>query len=176
ATDRYTRFVLLETAEDEEPRPLLRYLARQTGLIVLRAGDMDTLAWKRALEKAGQTLLSGDMLGLTVDNPQLSRETASLFQALALEDHATMLPVFCGSPSSLKKEGHIGLTGKSIPVVIGRPMDSKASLDDVRQAIVTLRDWIGNSEQAGETPATLMIPGASSASPKGQEPSPPPHP
>ena len=35
ATDRYTRFILLESEDDERPPWLLRYLARRTGLIPL---------------------------------------------------------------------------------------------------------------------------------------------
>src|SRR5260370_36279360 len=37
ATDRFTRFILLESDADVPPTPLLRYLARRTGLVVLRA-------------------------------------------------------------------------------------------------------------------------------------------
>src|SRR5262249_14583980 len=42
ATDRYTRFVLFESARDNGPRrPLLRFLAKRVGLIVLRGAKLD---------------------------------------------------------------------------------------------------------------------------------------
>ena len=37
ATDRFTRFILLEDDGDEHPPWLLRYLARRTGLMALRS-------------------------------------------------------------------------------------------------------------------------------------------
>ena len=166
ATDRYTRFVLVETDEDDEPRPLLRYLARQTGMIVLRGGAIDSQAWDNTRQIAGQTLLSGDVLGLTVENPGLSHETARLFQALAGQNGAILLLVFCGSPAKKNEPAAHSRGGKSIRVVIGRPMAPTSSVDDVRQAIKILRDWISQVDHTGETPATLMIPGAATALPK----------
>ena len=49
ATDRYTRFILFESAADGPPRPLLRYLARRTGLVVLHPKQISSAQWEKAL-------------------------------------------------------------------------------------------------------------------------------
>src|SRR5262249_30389976 len=52
ATDRFTRFILLEHDDDEHPPWLLRYLARRTGLVPLQAHGTTQEAWDKALAKA----------------------------------------------------------------------------------------------------------------------------
>src|SRR5262249_8113830 len=54
ATDRYTRFILLESAADDAPRPILRYLARRTGLVALRAGTVDDETFQKAIARGSR--------------------------------------------------------------------------------------------------------------------------
>jgi MFS family permease len=67
ATDRYARFILVENPADEKPPPLLRFLAKQTGLVVLPARDDFPAAWDMALAITQRELGRGNMVGITVD-------------------------------------------------------------------------------------------------------------
>lgn len=67
ATDRYARFILVENPADEKPPPLLRFLAKQTGLVVLPARDDVPAAWDMALAITQRELGRGNMVGITVD-------------------------------------------------------------------------------------------------------------
>jgi MFS family permease len=78
ATDRYARFILVENPADDRPPPLLRFLAKQTGLVVLPARDDFPAAWDMALAITQRELGRGNMVGITVDgNPSEPAAVAS---------------------------------------------------------------------------------------------------
>jgi MFS family permease len=67
ATDRYARFILVENLSNEKHPPLLRFLAKQTGLVVLPRREKEPAAWDMALAIALKELGRGNMVGITVD-------------------------------------------------------------------------------------------------------------
>jgi MFS family permease len=162
ATDRFTRFVLLESATDEGPRrPLLRFLARRTGLVVLR-GTIHAARWERALASANRTLDKGDLLGLTAESAELAQPAAKFLQDLLGRKRATLLPVYCGSADPAPHaDGWFGV--RRMRVVIGHPLPPLVSVGEVRQAIRALGEWIQHTEYDGAPPTTVMIPGAAAS-------------
>jgi MFS family permease len=167
ATDRFTRFILLESADDDEPqRPLLRYLAARTGLVILRPETTSTEAWDKALVKASKCLDKGDLLGLTFASPERAQEGERFLQELTARKAATLLPVFCdaaGSPNGRHSRP------QRVRVIIGHPLRPEASVDDVRRSLQAIADWIQQADRTGVTLATVMIPGALAASPTTTE-------
>lgn len=98
ATDRYIRFFLFETHSDDqaaEPRPMERYLARQTGLVTLGPGMMSPLDWDRALNQAASSLASGDLVALSVGGAAPASEPLRFYQELYERLPLPVLPVRC---------------------------------------------------------------------------------
>jgi hypothetical protein len=159
ATDRYTRFILLESAADPRPRRLLRYLARRTGLVALRPGSVTRQDWDKALTKAKRTLDSGNLLGLTVDTDRPGEEVHRFLAELRAFKPATIVPVFCGALGLPPVNGQAPEVRK-VHVVIGHPLRSDTPVDELRQTIRALGFWAQETERAGNVPLTAMIPEA----------------
>lgn len=152
ATDRFTRFVLFESKDDPEPRPLLRYLARRTGMIVLHPGRMTTQERDRAMASAIRSLNEGNLLGVTVDG-ESAHETERFLRDLRAAKPAPVLPVYCGELGS-----PAGAAPRRLRVVIGHPVEPASSEKKIAEHIRFLGDWICQAENAGATPATIAIP------------------
>jgi hypothetical protein len=167
ATDRYTRFILLEKEVDEqEGRPLLRYLANRTGLIVLRPAITTPTMWEKALAKARKSLDNGELLGLTVVSNDLPNEAENFFLDLTRRQSVTILPLFCGRIHSGRFGSQDGiLRHRRIPVVIGHPMPPESTYEQVRKAIEDLRELVTQAESTGQSLTTLTIPEVSAALP-----------
>jgi hypothetical protein len=166
ATDRYTRFVLLESAADDAPRPLLRFLARRTGLVALKPGKLVAKTWERALNKAMDTLVTGNVLAVTVDSQEMPREAAEfLREVLNRMPGVTLVPVFTDTAPFVHPESGGFFSSRRVRVVIGPAMSPSASAEEVRQAIRGLGEWLRETDLGGGTPTSVMIPGAASASP-----------
>jgi MFS family permease len=165
ATDRFTRFILMESAAEDEPhRPLLRFLARRTGLVVLRPGITGADHWEDALLKARDTLARGDLLGVTATSAW-SGDAERFFQDLLAGNTAALLPVFCDQPETATKiDGGLRYP-RRVRVVIGHPLPPHVAIDDARQALEAIGNWIKQVDRGGAPLASVMIPGASSASP-----------
>ncbi len=159
ATDRFTRFVLLESAADAEPRPFLRFLARRTGLEVLRHGRIDEPALAKALSKGGRALDNGDMLGVTLDSQELDQEAEQFFHNLTGRYAVTLLPVYCETQQTGHENNGRMLAVRRVRVVIGRPLEPGTAVEQVRKAIRELGDWIQTADRGGDPPATVSIPG-----------------
>jgi MFS family permease len=176
ATDRFTRFVLLEDPADRGPTPLLRYLARRTGMIVLHPESASAQDWEKARSRAARTLHQGCLLAITVPGGAVEAPVAKLLTDLAAAP-APIVPVYCGSPAGGPVEGNGPVAWpRPVRVVIGLPAQPGITVAELRQRIRVLGDWVHTTEAAGEVPATVRIPGASSALPKPTAGSPPPHP
>ncbi len=163
ATDRFTRFVLLESAADAEPRPFLRFLARRTGLEVLRHGRIDEPALAKALSKGGRALDNGDMLGVTLDSQELDQEAGQFFHNLTVRYAVTLLPVYCETQQTGHENNGRILAVRRVRVVIGRPLEPGTAIEEVRKAIRELGDWIQTADRGGDPPATVSIPGGAPA-------------
>jgi acyl-[acyl-carrier-protein]-phospholipid O-acyltransferase/long-chain-fatty-acid--[acyl-carrier-protein] ligase len=165
ATDRFTRFVLLESDPDERPPWLLRYLARRTGLMALSPVGEKREAWNKALAKSSVSLRQGNLVGLTADGRGPNAEMVKLFQELRRSVDAPVLPVYCGSLSP--DPSHKGRTAviRRIQVVIGQPLRKDATAEEIRQRIHLLGEWMRQTDLAGTPAATAMIPEAVAALP-----------
>jgi len=164
ATDRYTRFILLESEDDERPPWLLRYLARRTGLVALPKWKAPAEAWDKALAKASRALGEGHLLGVTADGDGPRPEMIELLHDLRRLTAAPILPVYCGELSPPAGSGPKPML-RRMQVVIGRPLPIDATGAEIRLAIHVLGEWMRQTEESGVAVATSMIPGAASASP-----------
>jgi acyl-[acyl-carrier-protein]-phospholipid O-acyltransferase/long-chain-fatty-acid--[acyl-carrier-protein] ligase len=162
ATDRYTRFILLEGDDDEQPPWLLRYLARRTGLIALPRHKTDVAAWGKALAKAGKTLAQGHLLGVTADGDVPDPRIIELLDELRAQYRAPIIPVYCGA---LDRAPRHPAVIRRMQVVIGHQLREGATPGEIRQAIHLLGEWMHQTEQAGLAAATVLIPGAADAAP-----------
>jgi MFS family permease len=170
ATDRFTRFILLEHDHEEKPPWLLRYLARRTGLLALQADQVTKEAWDKALAKGAKTLGEGNLLGVTADGNGPEPEMMKLLGDLRLLTAAPVLPVYCGP--LLPKDGHIPKV-RRVQVVIGHPLHEDVSAEEVRRSIHDLGEWMRQTDHDGHALTSAVIPGASSASrtePAGSHP------
>jgi len=174
ATDRFTRFILLEgPAEPAQPRrPLLRYLARRTGLVALRAGAVTARDRDQALALAARTLEAGNLLGLTVDGDWPPDEADRFLDDLRGRRPAVLLPVHCGAVVPEPAAPHL----RRVRVVIGPPLPPDTNADEVRQAIRGLGAWVEQADHAGVAPVSAMPAAASGTWPTAPEPGRPPNP
>jgi hypothetical protein len=154
ATDRFTRFILVENGLDEPgPKPwLLRYLAARTGLVTLRAGAASPTAWEKALGKAVKELERGNLVGLTVNGA--APDGVEFLKRLRARSPAPILPVYCdgGQPGT---NHHTG----GVRVVLGHLSATDASAEEVHGAIRALGDWLVQSERDHAAATTALIPG-----------------
>lgn len=134
ATDRYTRFILVENAAEPEPRPLLRYLARRTGLIALKPGQSTPQEWEKALTKARRTLEQGNLVAVTVDGADM----AAFLDRLRADKPVPVVPVYWGQVGEV---GHV----RRVQVVLGQPVEN----GDVRLAIQALSHLPHPGEASG---------------------------
>jgi MFS family permease len=165
ATDRFTRFILLESDPDERPPWLIRYLARRTGLVALAPTGETREAWEKAYTKASATLSQGNLLGITADGRKPHDEMLKLFEGLRQSSDAPILPVYCGALSPHKlHDGRESLI-RRMQVVIGQPVAPNATPEQIRQRIHLLGEWMRQTDLAGTPIATSMIPEAVDALP-----------
>jgi MFS family permease len=129
ATDRYTRFILLESAADDAPRPILRYLARRTGLVALRAGTIDHETFSKAIARGTRALEAGHLLGITIKSDEMPSEARQLLDRLQDGRPVPILPIHCARSCSE--------TGSLQPaqVVIGDVLPPGTPAHAVRQAL-----------------------------------------
>ena len=139
ATDRSTLFVLWENPERRERAPLLRALAQRTSLV--EVSKADHAAWMAAHGRAKKALHHGDLLAVTVDG-HADDEVESLIADLRQGQAAPIIPVYCGP---LDDSAH-----PRVRVVFGAPARAGASLEEIRQEIRQLGDWIRKNDGTPE--------------------------
>jgi hypothetical protein len=158
ATDRYTRFVLMESPNDDGPRrPFLRFLARRVGLIVLHSEVSDSGAIAHALEQGRATIQNNEVLALTIDSNDSAAAAEAFFDQLS-PLKSVVVPVYCGraSPKAANSDG-TRMIQKS-RVIIGSPMPPTTSVGTVREQIRALGDAARAAERAGKSVTTMMLP------------------
>src|SRR5262249_14422470 len=129
ATDRYTRFILLESADDDAPRPILRYLARRTGLVALRAATIDEETFSKAIARGRRALDAGNMLVITLKPDKMPSEAWRLLDRLKDGRMVPILPIHCARSST-----DAG-TFQPARVVIGDLLPTGTPADAIRQAL-----------------------------------------
>jgi MFS family permease len=137
ATDRSTLFVLWEKPEGREPARLLRALANRSS--VAEMSKADHAAWLGAHERAKKAMRHGDLLAITVDG-HADDEVQSLINDLRRLTPAPIIPVYCGSLDAP------GVPKPRVRVVFGEPVPENATLDEVRERIRQLGEWVRQND------------------------------
>jgi MFS family permease/1-acyl-sn-glycerol-3-phosphate acyltransferase len=176
ATDRFTRFILLEDPADREPTPLLRYLARRTGLVALRTDTAKPEDWDKALIRAARALDEGKLVAVTADGKGARPEKEEFLNKLRDRNPVPVLPVYCGTLAPEPEANGRLFTLKRVRVVIGQPVRPNATAAEIRRAIYLLGEWVHQTEQSGAVPVTSMIPEVADALPSTTAPDRPAHP
>jgi len=136
-TDRSTLFVLWEKRAGREPARLLRALANRSSLAEMSKADHP--AWLAAHERAKKALKHGDLLAITVDG-HADDEVESLIKDLRTLAPAPIIPVYCGTLDGPE------VAKPRVRVVFGEPAPDGATLDEVKQRIRALGEWIKQND------------------------------
>jgi MFS family permease len=139
ATDRSTLFVLWEKPEGRVRAPLLRSMAK--GSSVVEMSKANHAEWLAAHERAKKAMRHGDLLAITLDG-HADDEVEALIKDLRELAPAPIIPVYCG-----KLDGE-GVPKPRVRVVFGEPAPEGASLDELRQRIRQLGDWIRENDDS----------------------------
>jgi MFS family permease len=154
ATDRFTRFILLEDAKEGRPAWLLRYLARRTGLIALPANTVTGEDLVKAIDRGTRTLQEGNLVGISAVGGAPAATLGQLLEQLRGRSQAPILPVYWGQLSP-----HLA------QVVIGQALRPDADPEETRQRIQLLGEWVLQTERDGGEFATSRILGPSTPVP-----------
>ncbi len=135
ATDRHVVMILAEKPEGRMAAPLLRRVARWSGLVdVPPTGD-----WSPARPRAVAALKAGELLGVTIDGSIDDARVDAFLAGLAAECGATVVPVWCGP-----------IEAGRIRVVFGERAPTGANVAELRREIGKLEEWIkANDATAG---------------------------
>lgn len=138
ATDRFTRFILFEDPTDREPTPLLRYLARRTGLVALRMDTVKPEDWEKAFVRAARALDEGKLVAITADGSGPQSKKEEFLDRLRARNPVAVLPVYCGTVEAEPETNGGMFALKHVRVVIGEPVRPAATAADIRRAIHAL--------------------------------------
>src|SRR5438552_18375412 len=100
-TDRYTRVILVDNPTDDKPPPLLRFLAKQTGMVVLPARSASPAAWDMALAVTLKELGRGNMVGVTVEGEVPTGDTEKFLEDVHNLTPTMIVTVYCGTAAHL---------------------------------------------------------------------------
>jgi len=156
ATDRYTRFILVDNPADDKPPPLLRFLARQTGMVVLPARSASPAAWDMALAVTLKELGRGNMIGVTVEGDVPTADIEKFLEDVHGLTPTVIVPVYCGTAAHLANGPPPAI--RRVRVVIGHPMSPNTSFAEARRGIGILTEWIRHADQGDMPPPTVTIP------------------
>jgi MFS family permease len=174
ATDRYTHYLLLEDKNNRPTLPVLRFMARRTGYLVLSEITPETIA--AAVAMAKKALARDDLLAVTVDGHHPISGIENLVQELRRQFPVEVLPVFCGPLHAGQDSAERRLHGHKVRVVFGQPLPAETNFDDIRQQIRQLGDWVRRCEGDGDLQTTAKIPVVSDALRTATAPGRPPNP
>jgi hypothetical protein len=125
-TDRFTRFLFPVETDQPSEAPLLRYMARRSGLIPLPA-DPASAEWQRAVAKAGRSLKNGSLIGVTVVGSEAAVDVEKVMRQLGEAIPAAIVPVWCAAAKDGQPDG--------VRVVLGPPLKDDPSLADLQRAL-----------------------------------------
>jgi hypothetical protein len=80
-----------------------------------------------------------------------------LFNHLRESHTAQLVPVYAGELNE-DETGKRKKWLRDVRVVIGTPTRANAGLEEIRERIQMLGEWIKQTEKSGQVPATIMIP------------------
>lgn len=148
ATDRFTRFFLIERHPDQQS-PLLRFLTRLTGLVVLRPGVSGEPEWRGASEAAGATIAAQDVVGLTIDAEDAQAEAERFLAGLPNRHEAVLLPVFCKVSLPERDASGRKRSLRRARVTIGAPLAATLEPQLVRAAVLELANDRSARDRSG---------------------------
>ncbi len=133
--DRFPRVVLVEQAPQQ--RSWLRALARRSKLICLPVGA-DASEWSRAMQTGIRTLGRGEMMALTVNQPECAAEIDRLIAAWrTAAPNSVVVPVYCTAAHCPEAEN--SPPNLTYPrVIFGEPLPAQVSLASILAAIEQL--------------------------------------
>ncbi len=140
ATDRTTRFILMQTARDKNMSWLARKLAGRDMLAVVRAGK--PVDWTEVARKAEEALRKNEVVGLPLD---AAYPQDWLDNLLKNSGSAPVLPVRVDA-----KESASGKV-RRFYLLAGESLKPGAEVEEIRRAIEGLADGIKRDEEAKET-------------------------
>lgn len=169
STDRSVRFLLSEYQE-EGKLPLLRFMAKKSGMIVLP--PKSTPEQRAEALAAGTQSLENDLVALSTDDvaPQriANADFEYLLNGLRNGKAVPIVPVYCGVMAP--ETGQPATQKRRIQVVIGHPLPHDTPAPVIRTEIDRLGHWVQDAAQSGETLVSVKIPAASGASPPATAP------
>jgi MFS family permease len=123
ATDRKLRFLLIEDRY-EPGTPLLRFLAKQTSMIVLEPGKISAKEKDIALIAGAQALERQQLAALSADG----KEFEELLQGMQKNGSVPVVPVYCGRADMPGGKG-------KIRVIVGEPLKPGATSADIHASL-----------------------------------------
>ena len=147
--DRSVRFLLHEAITDQTT-PLLRFLARRAGMVVLPPGH-EADALEHARHAGEQALRRGDLVAVTADE---SDQFAILLQHFQASHLVPIIPLYFSPPIRLEGESYLRNR-----IVVGEPLPPTSSPAEVRKAMTALHEWLDRQEPARSVgpEATLLL-------------------
>jgi acyl-[acyl-carrier-protein]-phospholipid O-acyltransferase/long-chain-fatty-acid--[acyl-carrier-protein] ligase len=138
ATDRFTRFILLDHSPEGRLPWLLRYLTRRTHLATLKPGRISDEMFSKTLAEAAQVLRRGEMVGLPANGNGIAFDVDRFLAKLRAEiSAAQVLPIWCG-PDNGKALAPRQPGRQRIRVVIGHPVPADTPAEEIRHQIHNL--------------------------------------
>jgi MFS family permease len=156
ATDRYTHYILLEDKDNRPALPMLRFMSRHTGYLVLAQINEETIA--SAVAMAKKALARDDLLAITVDGHMPIEGMETLVQELRRQFPVPLLPVFCGPLHTGEDSAERHLHGHKVRVIFGTPVAPETTFEEIRRQIRLMGEWVRQVEGSGDLQTTAKIP------------------
>lgn len=140
ATDRFTRFILVEHSPEVRLPWLLRLLASRTHLAVLHPGAVSDEVFAKTLNEAVNVLRRGEMVGLPANGNGNGNGVAfdvdRFLGRLSVQiPAAQVLPIWCGPDNGAAPKRH---RRERVRVVLGKPVPADTHAHEIRQLIHAL--------------------------------------
>src|SRR5262249_39362109 len=136
ATDRFTRFILVQHSSDEHLGWLLSRLTKKTHLADLKPGRVNQEPLKRTLASAVEVLERGEMVGLPADANGVGFDVdAFLHELRRLHPEAQVVPVYCGPTPPNPSANGARARSQPVYVVIGEPRGIDTTSQVIREEI-----------------------------------------
>jgi hypothetical protein len=144
ATDRTTRFILVQTAGDKKMSWFARRLAGRDMLAVVR-GDKP-VDWNEVARKTEEALQKNEVVGLPLDAAYPPGWLERLFEKAS---SAPVLPVGVEARETAPGKG------RRIYLLAGEPLKPGAAVEEARRAVERLADNLKERENKEKSPAAL---------------------
>jgi len=149
ATDRTTRFLLVESTE-RPVRGLTRLLIRRNSLALLPVGGLPAQDVQKVAQRADREIGRGEIIGLSLSAPTDYGTDEKIFE-LVSGTMIPVLPVYCETEAAPGGKG-----APTVYVVFGEPLPAGATADAVRLAIQKVGEAFHEKRNRGELPSPAL--------------------